>query len=234
MSDEPAPKRGRTQRIDVTYPVQCGDWTLVSEAPRVPGLNRKANAVCKCGNQRVLVLCAVLKGRTTRCATCSAALPQHFKLEKENHHKWTGCGDLHGVMVYRYRSGAAKRGFAFGVDAEYLWDLFQRQGGLCALSGLALRLGKRPTASLDRIDSALGYVSGNVQWVHKDLNRMKQALPQGTFIWWCQQVARHRPELLLVPPYFKHNAGAKPKPGPRVEGVYRGWKRVVRVGDGKE
>jgi len=44
------------------------------------------------------------------------------------------------------------------------------------------------TASLDRIDSSKGYESGNIQWVHKQLNNMKQALPENEFFEWIKLV----------------------------------------------
>jgi hypothetical protein len=45
------------------------------------------------------------------------------------------------------------------------------------------------TASLDRIDSSLGYVWGNVQWVHSVINDLKSNMAQEEFISWCQKVA---------------------------------------------
>ena len=46
------------------------------------------------------------------------------------------------------------------------------------------------TASLDRIDSNLGYVKGNVQWVHKHINVMKNIFNQDMFIFLCNQVTK--------------------------------------------
>ena len=61
------------------------------------------------------------------------------------------------------------------MTAEYLWDLWNLQGGLCAVSGvkIALPLGSNGfekarspfNASLDRIDNAKGYMEGNVRFV---------------------------------------------------------------------
>jgi len=45
------------------------------------------------------------------------------------------------------------------------------------------------TASLDRIDSSKGYVKGNLQWVHKDINMMKNHYNQKYFIEICKKVA---------------------------------------------
>lgn len=50
------------------------------------------------------------------------------------------------------------------------------------------------TASLDRIDSARPYEPGNVQWVHKTINMMKQQFSQGVFIGWCHKVAQKHPQ----------------------------------------
>jgi hypothetical protein len=50
------------------------------------------------------------------------------------------------------------------------------------------------TASLDRIDSSLGYVRGNVQWLHKDVNWMKNTLDQDRFIELCKAIVNHEVE----------------------------------------
>jgi archaellum component FlaC len=47
------------------------------------------------------------------------------------------------------------------------------------------------TASLDRVDSAKGYIKGNVQWVHKDINMMKQQYSQEYFIQMCRLTTEH-------------------------------------------
>mgnify|MGYP003351787189 CR=1 FL=1 len=70
---------------------------------------------------------------------------------------------------------------------EYLNDLFIEQQGKCKLSGIEISLPKKwndknYTASLDRIDSDKGYEKGNVQWVHKHINVMKNIFPQELFL----------------------------------------------------
>jgi hypothetical protein len=44
------------------------------------------------------------------------------------------------------------------------------------------------TASLDRIDSSKGYTLGNIQWVHKWVNLMKQDMTDQEFIEWCKTI----------------------------------------------
>ena len=45
------------------------------------------------------------------------------------------------------------------------------------------------TASIDRIDSSIGYVIGNVQWVHKQVNFMKGTMEQKEFIKFCKLIS---------------------------------------------
>jgi hypothetical protein len=66
------------------------------------------------------------------------------------------------------------------------------QKGICALSGEPIYFGKyrkhETTASPDRIDSTKGYVMGNVRWVHKYVNTMRNNKSDKEFIEWCKKV----------------------------------------------
>jgi hypothetical protein len=59
--------------------------------------------------------------------------------------------------------------------------------------------GHRGTASLDRIDSTLGYVTGNVQWVHKSVNHMKSDTPEEEFVEWCRRIVAHSDSVKSLP-----------------------------------
>lgn len=92
------------------------------------------------------------------------------------------------------KRGGISRGYQWDLTIEFLWDLYQKQGGVCALSGLPIgwaEKGLTATASIDRIDSSEGYLNGNVQLVHKDINFMKQQYDQDKFIALCKSVADH-------------------------------------------
>jgi len=77
-------------------------------------------------------------------------------------------------------------------------NLFIKQNKKCALTGLDIKFGVRndkitgtyeeTTASLDRIDSSKGYVKGNIQWVHKDINIMKNDFNVDKFKKLCKMV----------------------------------------------
>lgn len=64
------------------------------------------------------------------------------------------------------------------VDAEYLKDLWEAQAGRCALTNIPLMHGGNNLnlkASLDRKDSSIGYVKGNVQFVSCAINYAKSS-----------------------------------------------------------
>lgn len=111
-----------------------------------------------------------------------------------------GKGQLSKSYLSSLRMGAKARNLPFEIDVDYAWELFEKQKGLCALSGVNITLhrnyrtvmrrsGERQTASLDRIDSTKGYVKGNVQWIHRRLNPMKSNTPNQEFIDWCRKIA---------------------------------------------
>jgi hypothetical protein len=62
------------------------------------------------------------------------------------------------------------------IDFEHLLSLYKSQCGLCAVSGLPMthQFNDLCSISVDRVDSKLGYVPGNVQLVCKWVNLAKQ------------------------------------------------------------
>jgi hypothetical protein len=83
------------------------------------------------------------------------------------------------------KESAGVRNILFQLDLKDGRDIFLKQEGKCIYTDLNLNFGKNPIASLDRINSKIGYVDGNVQWVHKTINRMKWVLPENDFLRWC-------------------------------------------------
>ena len=97
-------------------------------------------------------------------------------------------------MDGRGREGKTKRDVPININPEYLWNLFIKQDRICILSGLDIRIDnteKYNTASVDRIDNTKGYMEGNVQWVHKDINMMKRVYNQDYFIYLCKKITEN-------------------------------------------
>lgn len=128
----------------------------------------------------------VMNGSTTSCG-CR----RDFYKRGEDHVQFTGYREITGKKWSHYKKGAIKRNLIFDLKIEDVWSLYEQQKGLCALSGLEIVFdkGSHTTASLDRIDSNLGYTLSNVQWVHKDINKIKFNMPQDRFIELCHLVS---------------------------------------------
>ena len=145
---------------------------------------------CSCGNTHVVYSTHLVSGKITHCG-CN---PYRGK----QHKAWTGCGDISGNFwsnVVRGANGSkGRKPIELSITIEYAWDLFLKQDKRCALSGMPLwfrntsTMQNSQTASLDRIDSSLGYVEGNVQWVHKDVNKMKNSFNQEYFLSLCRSI----------------------------------------------
>ena len=103
-------------------------------------------------------------------------------------------GDIPGKWWCNVRGGAHSRGLRFEISIQRAWELFQEQKGICALTGRHISFKDR-TASLDRINSLIGYEPSNLQWVHKHANMMKRELSQSEFINVCREVVRHHAPL---------------------------------------
>jgi hypothetical protein len=92
------------------------------------------------------------------------------------------------------RRGEEKGHFVF-VTQEYLLELLSKQNYRCALSGRPIGFNDGEngcdTASPDRIDSNGTYSAGNIQWVHKDFNKLKNSWSQETFVVMCEEVVNN-------------------------------------------
>lgn len=98
-------------------------------------------------------------------------------------------GDLTLTEYTRLRRSAEKRGYSFEVSIEYLWNLFQIQNQICAITGDYISNIK--DASLDRIDSSKGYIKGNVQWVTRQANLSKHIMTMEQLCEFCRKVLNH-------------------------------------------
>lgn len=170
---------------------QFGRWQVVERANNDTAGRVRWKVKCTCGNIYTVQAYTLKKKASTKCKKCRV-------MEKSSNHLWTGYGEISGTFWSRlkYYSKRRKKLPPVQIDIKYGWKLFLRQNGKCALSGLPLQFGsydlnEETTASLDRIDSSRGYVKGNVQWVHKTINKMKQDLPQDMFVEFCNIISEH-------------------------------------------
>ena len=102
-------------------------------------------------------------------------------------------------------SRASRRGEAsqyIDVKLDYLYSIGVKQKWKCALTGQPLEFTRGGTdwggkwcnpnsCTIDRIDSNLGYVEGNIQLVTWKVNCIKQHFDNEEFINLCKQVAEY-------------------------------------------
>jgi len=163
--------------------------TVVEFADNVKGYVRW-KCKCECGKYTIVRGSKLISGHTKSCGC--------YSREKAQQTKRTGHGDITGQYWATLQNGARTRNLVFNVSIEDVWNLFLKQNRKCALSGLELCFakydraikGSQQTASLDRIDSNIGYVIDNLQWIHKKLNVMKMSLPNQEFIDWCHLISQ--------------------------------------------
>jgi hypothetical protein len=91
------------------------------------------------------------------------------------------------------RAKAVKRSGSC-ISTDNLEELWLLQNGMCAITGwpLTMSLGSgvvSTNASIDRIDSSIGYISGNVQLVCRAANIAKSNLSMEVFISLCRAAA---------------------------------------------
>jgi len=154
-------------------------------------VNNKALVQCECGNERLLDLWyAASSGR--KCNECGnkqyGSANGYFK----------GFKGLYGNWIQKLNNRNKHLGYTpCNFNIEHLWELYIQQYKKCALTGLDIEMklkddtaydGYRQIASLDRINSKLGYCIGNIQWVHKDVNIMKNKFDQDYFLQICKLI----------------------------------------------
>ncbi|RAK63891.1 hypothetical protein [Hymenobacter edaphi] len=91
-----------------------------------------------------------------------------------------------------------RRGHDATTTLDDLVQQWENQQGKCPYTGLTLvQPGHHAcndvihTASLDRIDSRLGYVAGNVQFVSMAINYAKNTLTHTEMVMLCRVIAQH-------------------------------------------
>lgn len=162
--------------MDKSNPVgkKFNKLTVIAFSHSDPLQHKMWKCQCECGNEKVLATRQLGKTQSCGCVRNTKHKAGEFPIR------------LYSMM----HNSAKRRGLNFDIPVSNLWELFLSQNKKCALTGLAIDFGVGPTgkdrtASLDRIDSTKDYVCGNVQWVHRRVNVMKQDMSKEELIYLC-------------------------------------------------
>jgi hypothetical protein len=182
------------------YPIpEIGDkfdyWTVIdNNVCVIKNRNYAILCKCQCGYESLVRISALQTKKSNGCP-CRAIDKRKEII--------TYVGNISDTFWSRIIKSAKVRKYDFLISKEYAWDLFEKQNYKCNLTGLPINIeksikwktgvngGSNILASLDRIDSNKGYVEGNVQWVHKDVNYIKQDLDEQYFKKLCKLVTEN-------------------------------------------
>lgn len=167
-----------------------------------PQMRHRWWCICECGTRKSIQENHLKTGNTKSCGCL------HRRRGKDSPF-FKGFGDIpldYFSIVKRNSKGGGKLNRSskeFSITIEDMWNQFLSQGKKCALTGLEIGFDgtskerkrketSKSTASLDRIDSTKGYVKGNIQWIHKDVNIMKNDLDVNQFIEYCSLIHEYQ------------------------------------------
>ncbi len=203
--------------VDCRVSLSDGVWKAACVCGKESGFSTKASALrmlskgncrsCKVDYRQVSEEVPVYKNTDGKwCSKCSGCGSEqaytrkdHAKQSELADRKCKKCiglekgfsnnlpvGDV--LRLYRkFQKAAAARSIAWELSLE---DFKAAFNGVCSLTGWSISMEYSVhTASLDRIDSKLGYCKGNVQWVHTMVNMCKNKYEQDKFIDMCKAVA---------------------------------------------
>lgn len=140
------------------------------------------------------------------CKECNSAYAREFRKrykEETGNTDYRGSGknkkypkeDRKLISAIRSRITSTKHNcrnsdIKYNLSEEYLYNLFKKQEGKCALTGFTIAIDGNTNLrlSLDKIIPANGYVEGNVQWTIFSANRAKGDLSYEDFIKLCSLV----------------------------------------------
>ena len=142
---------------------------------------------CKCllcGHIQEMPVSSLISGERSMCQKCAAKDRGILQAEKNGK-----IGDLTLTRYTKLQRSAESRDILFTVSLEYLWNLFESQKQICAITGDYIE--SIDNASLDRIDSNGGYTEGNVQWTTYQANVSKHTMSMNELYEFCKKVLNH-------------------------------------------
>jgi hypothetical protein len=110
--------------------------------------------------------------------------------ELQHRHRRTLKGTISNKLMSAKKRARSDK-LDFNLTNLFITDLWDKQGGKCAKTGVEMgRIGDGwLSPSLDRIDSSMGYTEDNVQWTCWRYNDAKSNMSDDAFISLCLAVA---------------------------------------------
>lgn len=181
-----------------------GLLTVIEETNKTSAGHSNWICKCECGNFVNRTGTSLRRSKYSSCDNCRGTM-----IRRENSKHFKGVGEISATwfdeVVVRSANGSKgnRKIKEINIDINYLWELFLKQNRKCVYTNLELSFPKNnsngakkdSTVSLDRIDSNKGYIKGNVQFVHKHVNIMKNVFEHNYFIDMCKLIAGNNCEV---------------------------------------
>lgn len=139
------------------------------------------------------------KGSGNYCQLSCSSKANHKQLDSGNPKYLKGVSKADKYTGLREHFRRAKyRNQEFDLTLDDLLEQWNKQEGLCAYTGVKLVHPIRKTdeslvylASLDRIDSSIGYVVGNIQFISAAANMAKNKMSHEQMIEFCKVISEN-------------------------------------------
>lgn len=182
-----------------------GQWTVISDEIKsgkeiINGSHSRSlywKCKCTCGKIEWKHSKLLQQGKCNACKSCS----------KKSYLDEHGFIPINTVLLHKYnqtyngiktrRNRGRRDPLTFNISVKDLFELYEKQGHKCALSGISIEPDISKTLnqqmmSIDRINSYKGYEPDNIQLVDKRINMMKGSLTDKEFIDLCVNVALYK------------------------------------------
>ncbi len=133
------------------------------------------------------------KNLDRRCKCCKYIQHSNRKLKNR------GKKDLDRILLERWhgvKDRSHKKGFTIDFDWTFLKEIWVKQNGICAISGINMTYevdnGRVPTnLSIDKINCKLPYTKDNIQIVCMAVNQMKSDLNIEQLLFFCYNIIKY-------------------------------------------
>lgn len=141
----------------------------------------------KCSSCKKFKEIKLFDNKRNQCKACRLKVSNRWR----NNRKEKDINYYLNLLLHKARF----RKYSFDISLKFLINLWNKQQGLCALSGLRMTHKGSPAftnVSLDRKKSDRGYTKNNIQLVCVGINKMKSNLTDKKFIEICTTIVRNK------------------------------------------
>lgn len=181
--------------IELQREMRIGYITLLC-----PAINKRRNKgwfyECDCGK---------IGFRETKWITCmmgknsSSCGCKQKEIKGKNSLVYQGYEDISSTYFTSIKLSAKQRHLKFEITIVDVWDQYIKQNKKCSLSGQEIKFYSShttdktiQTASIDRINSDIGYLKDNIQILHKDINMLKNKYSNRFIIYLAKCITKYR------------------------------------------